>query len=226
MRYTLSSCTPLPCTLSPCTALLLLPVPRLLRPCRIIPAFARLRAIACRGLALAPHAPQPLASARHHLSLLRATVAQRLRSAPPRTRCSTRVPGPLRAPLHAPGCSPPHGSRTCRARARPACLACLRTRAEPRLRSPMPPCSSAARLDPAPGRAARSLAPARSSSAACSARASALPRCAPHATSARRSPARLRAKPSRPRAPSSRGRVAALPLLGPPARSASRTPAR
>jgi hypothetical protein len=148
MRYTLSSCTPLPCTLSPCTALLLLPVPRLLWPCRIIPAFARLRAIACRGLALAPHAPRapcqltpsaPLARAAvpHLHSHARATAspASLTRTA---SACAACAPAslarvPLAWPVSAP--EPSHASaRPCHlAPAPPAWILRL---AEPHARSP------------------------------------------------------------------------------------------
>jgi hypothetical protein len=106
---------------------------------------------ACSRCCCSTHAPRPLHSCtawpacrsricatparrqRHQHPLLHAPALpehprHNAHSAPPRTRCSTRTPGPLRVPPLTPGCLPPHGSRTCHTRARPARLACLHAR--------------------------------------------------------------------------------------------------
>jgi hypothetical protein len=76
-----------------------------------------------RSAPAAQHLPTPPTPARHHAH------ACATRSAPPTNHscaaaahacCLIRAPGPLRASLLTPGCSPPPGSCTCCARTRPA----------------------------------------------------------------------------------------------------------
>jgi hypothetical protein len=91
---------------------------------RATPAAATLLLLTrCHATAAAPPASAPRACtashSRVHTPAPPSTAPSRV-AAPPRTRCSTRAPGPLPAPLLAPGCSLPPGSHTCRARARSA----------------------------------------------------------------------------------------------------------
>jgi hypothetical protein len=102
-----------------------------------------------RSAPAAQHLPIPPTPTRHHAhacATRSASPTNHSCAASAHACCLTRAPGPLRASLLTPGCSPPPGSRTCCARTRPACHCLLGAARIQHIRAATPRASPQRRL--------------------------------------------------------------------------------